>query len=72
MEKESEIIKKMSNKKWKFSNKKYVFELQKFLDIADNIKDEELRIIVVGQMLKCDRRLTKVAEEMFKKIREET
>ena len=56
MEKESEIIKKMSNKKWKFSNKKYVFELQKFLDIADNIKDEELRIIVAGQMLKCDRR----------------
>ena len=51
--------------KWKNKNTQYLFELQKFLDIADNIKNENLRKDVIAQMLKCDKRLTQLAEEIF-------
>ena len=55
--------------RWKIDNKKYIFELQKFLDLADNIEDEELRKIIISQMLKCDKCLTEIAEEEFEKIK---
>ncbi len=51
---------------WKTNNKQYLFELQKFLDLADNIKDEKLRKNIISQMLKCDKCLTKIAEEELK------
>ena len=51
---------------WKTNNKQYLFELQKFLDLADNIKDEKLRKNIISQMLKCDKYLTKIAEEELK------
>ena len=35
--------KKIHENMWKTNNKQYLFELQKFLDLADNIKDEKLR-----------------------------
>lgn len=53
---------------WKNKNSKYLFELQKFLDLADNIEDENLRKLIISQMLKCDKCLTNIAEEMFKKF----
>ena len=47
---------------WKTNNKQYLFELQKFLDKAANIENEELREEIIIQMLKCDKELTKAAE----------
>ncbi len=55
---------------WKNKNSQYLFELQKFLDLADNIEDENLRILIISQMLKCDRCVTNIAESMFRTIRE--
>ena len=58
--------KKIHENMWKTNNKQYLFELQKFLDLADNIKDEKLRKNIISQMLKCDKYLTKIAEEELK------
>lgn len=59
--------KKMLEKsKWKNKKEEYLFELQKFLDLADNIKDKDLRMLIISQMLKCDRCITNIAEEMFR------
>lgn len=69
MKKLVELIKKETEENWKYTNKKYLFELQKFLDIAENIEDEYLQTIVINQMLKCDKSLTIVAEEMFENIK---
>lgn len=55
--------------KWKNTNQQYLFELQKFLDLADNINDENLRKIIIYQMLKCDKCLTTIAEKRFKGIK---
>lgn len=56
----------LEKSKWKNRKAKYLFELQKFLDLADNIKDKDLRMLVISQMLKCDRCITNIAEEMFR------
>ena len=58
--------KKIHENMWKTNNKQYLFELQKFLDLADNIKDEKLRKNIISQMLKCDKYLIKIAEEELK------
>ena len=68
---ELEIEELLENETWKRKNKKYLWELQKFLDLSDNIQEEEIRKIVISQMLKCDNTLTKIAEDIFKKIQEE-
>lgn len=68
---EPEIEELLKNETWKRKNKKYLFELQKFLDLSDNIQEEEIRKIVISQMLKCDNTLTKIAEDIFKKLQEE-
>lgn len=52
----------MQSKYWKQKDEKYLFYLQKFLDISENINDETLKMSVIGAMLKCDERLTKLAE----------
>lgn len=54
---------------WKNKNSQYLFELQKFLDLADNIEDENLRKLIINQMIKCDKCITNIAEEMLKKIK---
>lgn len=69
MKKISELIKEETEENWKYTNEKYLFELQKFLDIAENIEDEYLQTILINQMLKCDKSLTNVAEEMFENIK---
>ena len=62
----NEIVRE--NKDWKEKNKKYLKELQNFFDKADNISDENLRNKVIGQMLKCDDILTKIAENRFQEF----
>ena len=49
---------------WKMKNKEYLLELQRFLDKADNIENEELKNDIISQMLKCDKVLTKIAQEI--------
>lgn len=61
----------LERNKWKNENSQYLFELQKFLDLADNIEDENLKKSIISQMLKCDRCVTNIAEKMFKTIKEE-
>ncbi len=58
----------IEDSRWKNKDKQYLFELQKFLDLADNIEDKNLRKLIINQMLKCDRYLTNLAEEIFKKL----
>lgn len=48
---------------WKSKNKEYLRELQVFFDKADNIENEDLRNDIIYQMLKCDKVLTKIAQE---------
>lgn len=54
----------ITTKSWK-QNKEYLRELQKFLDRADNIKEQELKEDIIKQMLKCDNLLTELAERAF-------
>ena len=55
-------------REWKEKNKKYLEQLQTFLDVADNIEEEDLRRNVITQMLKCDLILTELAEIEFSKF----
>lgn len=61
----------LEESKWKNRNSQYLFELQKFLDLADNINDENLRKLIISQMLKCDKCVTNIAESMFRNIKDE-
>ena len=58
-------MKKIENENWKATSPKYLKELQTFLDKAENIQNEDLRKEIIFQMLKCDKELTELAEEMF-------
>lgn len=62
MKKNSNNITMEKESNWKTENKDYLNELQKFLDKAANIENEELREEIIIQMLKCDKELTKAAE----------
>ncbi len=53
---------------WKVKSKEYKKELQAFLDKVDNIKNEELKNDIICQMLKCDKVLTKIAQEKIDEI----
>lgn len=55
----------IQNSNWKYKDQTYLFELQKFLDISENIEDEILRKEVIAQMLKCDKRVTQLAENIL-------
>ena len=56
---------KIDFRKYKQKDNEFLAQLQKFLDITDNIPNEELRLEVVYQMLKCDEILTKIAERIL-------
>lgn len=56
--------------RWKNEDEIYLFELQKFLDVVENVQDEELRKEIVAQMLKCDKRITQLAEKIFQELKE--
>ncbi len=64
--KEENINNLIQNNNWKNKNEQYLFELQKFMDLADNIENEKLRKLIIAQMLKCDKRLTIIAEKMIR------
>ena len=64
--KEKNINNLIQNNNWKNKNEQYLFELQKFMDLADNIENENLRKLIIAQMLKCDKRLTIIAERMIR------
>lgn len=64
--KEEKINNLIQNNNWKNKNEQYLFELQKFMDLADNIENENLRKLIIAQMLKCDKRLTIIAEKMIR------
>ena len=65
MKKISNNINMKIDRNWKNESKLYLNELQKFLDKADNIENEELKKEIIIQMLKCDKELTKIAETKF-------
>lgn len=50
---------------WKNENQIYLCEIQKFLDKAENIENEDLKKDIINQMLRCDQILTTLSEEMF-------
>ena len=50
----------------KIKDEKYLEELQRFLDFADNISNEDLKKRMIYQMLKCDKRLTEIFEKNMK------
>lgn len=62
------IKRNIDNKDWKEKNKIYLKELQNFFDKADNIEDNNLKQKIIGQMLKCDDILTKIAESRFEEF----
>lgn len=68
---EENISSLTKNKKWKNKNSKYLFELQKFIDIVDNVENVKLRKKIIEQMLKCDKCITDMAEQIFNIILEE-
>lgn len=62
------IKENIDNKDWKEKNKNYLKELQNFFDKADNIENNNLKQKIIGQMLKCDDILTKIAESRFEEF----
>ena len=44
-------------------NDEFEFQLQKFIDVASNIKDEELRTRLIAQMIKCQKTLIDIMEK---------
>ena len=44
--KEENINNLIQNNNWKNKNEQYLFELQKFMDLADNIENENLKKFV--------------------------
>ena len=56
-------------REWKEKGKAYLNEMQKFLDKAENIENEELKEEIIIQMLKCDEELTKLAEKKFEEYK---
>ena len=58
----------MNNRDWKEKDIEYLRFIQKFLDLSDNIENEELKEEVIRAMLMCDERLTQLAELEFENL----
>lgn len=71
MSKRTNNINMEINEDWKKESKEYLKELQKFLDKAENIENQELRNEIIIQMLKCDDELTKLANKKIKQSYEQ-
>ena len=63
---ESENKKYVQQNSWKKTNEKYLFELQKFLDLLDNINQEELKKKILYQFMQYDKTIEDIVEEMMK------
>ena len=68
MQKDGKDGQKTKESQWKNQDEIYLFELQKFLDVVENVEDEELRKEIIAQMLKCDKRITQLAETIFEEL----
>lgn len=42
---------------------KFSFEFQKFLDLASNIEDEDLRTRIIVQFIKCQNKIINLIDE---------
>ena len=71
MQKDGKDGQNTKESQWKNQDEIYLFELQKFLDVVENVEDEELRKEIIAQMLKCDKRITQLAEKIFQELKEE-
>ena len=69
MQREGKNGKNTQKNQWKNEDEIYLFELQKFFDIVENIEDEELQKEIIAQMLKCDKRITQLAENIFQNLK---
>lgn len=56
--------------KFKQTNEEYINEITRFLDVVSNIKDEELQEVIIFQMLRCDKILTEMTENLCKKYKD--
>lgn len=56
----------MQSEDWKNTNQEYLQNLQKFFDLADNIENENLKKMIVRQMLRCDDVLTNLIKDICK------
>ena len=65
--KKEKIKKEFFCRDWKEKNKKYINALDKFLDVVDNVTNEELKLDIIYKMLICDEILTKIVEEKLEK-----
>ena len=57
-------------KQEKYSNRKYLIELEKFLDRVDNVKDENLKLEIIGQVHRIENTVSGIAVDMLEKILE--
>ncbi len=57
-----------NNINWKTQDEKYIFYMQKFLDICDNIEDEDLKSRIIRAMIVCDDILTNLAINEIEKM----
>lgn len=53
--------------KFKRTNEEYIKQMERFLDIASNIKDKELQESIIFQMLRCEKILTDMTEKLCEK-----
>ena len=58
----------LQNNNWKNKNTQYLFEIQKLMDIIDNVENENLRREIIGQVLRCDKYLTDLAENVMSEL----
>lgn len=56
------------NINWKTQDEEYIFYMQKFLDICDNIEDEDLKSRIIRTMIVCDDILTNLAIKEIEKV----
>ena len=49
----------------KKKDKLYLRELQLFFDKVDNIQDEELKLQILYQMHRCEKRIEQICEELI-------
>lgn len=63
---EYENKKYLQQNSWKKTNEKYLFELQKFLDLLDNINQEELKKKILYQFMQYDKTIEDIIAEMMK------
>ena len=65
---EKQNLQNLQNNNWKNKNTQYLFEIQKLMDIIDNVENENLRREIIGQVLRCDKYLTDLAENVMSEL----